>query len=250
MLARRHQLHIIAITDHDTTAGVGEAQAAANGSPVLIPGIELSAADDDGADVHMLGYYVRVEDAEFQARLTTFQHNRVMRAERMVARLAELGMPLEWSAVLQQVKGGTVGRPHVARALVAAGYLESTDEAFRHYLYTGGPAYITRDRFSPEEAIALIHSAGGAAVLAHPALVKNYGAMVERLVPAGLDGVEVMHPKNTADIRANLRALAQKYNLVISGGSDFHRPYDPIGSESPPEGSAGELRRRGEHWRV
>jgi predicted metal-dependent phosphoesterase TrpH len=248
-LARRGRLDIIAITDHDITDGYKEASAAAQGPPLVIPGIELSA-EDDGHDVHMLGYYVRTDDPDFQARLEAFRQDRLNRGRRIVERLAELGKPVSWARVLEIADGGSVGRPHIARAMVEAGYVESINGAFALYLHTGGPAYVSRERLSPEAAIQLIHRAGGAAVMAHPGLVPDYLAMVHRLVPAGLDGVEIMHPKNSADVRANLRALARQYHLIVTGGSDFHRPAtDQIGTENPPAECVGELRRRAERYR-
>lgn len=242
-LARKHGLNAIAITDHDTTNGLSEAQQAISGSPVIIPGIELSA-EEDGLDVHMLGYYLRADDPDFQAALSRFRNDRLTRGQKILEKLDALGMPLAWEDVLKQADGGSVGRPHIARAMVAAGYVGSLREAFDRYLYTGGPAYAARERLSPEQAITLIHQAGGVAVMAHPGLVENYAAMVERLVPAGLDGVEVMHPKNPQIVRNNLRALALKHHLLITGGSDFHRGEDPIGSENPPPTVLRELRER------
>ncbi len=232
-LARDRGLNAIAVTDHDTTEGITEAQQATPGSPVIIPGIELSA-EEDGVDVHMLGYFIQIEQTDFQAQLVRFRDDRLNRGRKIVERLGELGMPVEWDAVLKLADGGSVGRPHVARAMIAAGHVDSLQEAFERYLYTGGPAYVSRERLSPEAAVALIHSAGGVAVMAHPGLVEGYAAMVERLVSAGLDGVEIMHPKNPKVVRDNLRGLAQKHKLIVTGGSDFHRRLDPIGSETPP----------------
>lgn len=242
-LVRKHQLNAIAISDHDTTDGLEEAQRVAQGWPVIIPAIELSA-EENGQDVHMLGYCIRVEDAAFQAELVRFRDDRLNRGRKIVERLGELGKPLDWNDVLRLADGGSVGRPHVARAMMAAGYVSSIREAFDRYLYTGGPAYVSRERLAPETAVALIHRAGGVAVMAHPGLVEDYGAMVERLVPAGLDGVEVMHPKNPPTVRQNLRGLATRYNLLITGGSDFHRREDPIGSENPPPTILRDLRER------
>src|SRR6476620_8812708 len=112
--------------------------------------------------------------------------------------------------------------------MVEAGHVDSVNAAFDHYLRHGGPAYVSRKRMSPEEAIALIHAAGGVAVMAHPGLVPDYLPMLERLVKAGLDGVEYIHPRNPAAVRENIRAVALKYHLIMTGGSDFHRPGDPI----------------------
>lgn len=243
-LACARALEAIAITDHDTIAGVAEAQAAAHGRLLVLPGIELSA-EDDGQDVHVLGYLLDAAAPGFQARLASFRDDRLTRAQRIVARLAALGCPIAWERVLALANGGAVGRPHIARALVEAGHVASMDEAFSRYLYTGGPAYVSRERLSPEAAVALIRGAGGAAVLAHPGLVAGYAPLVERLAAAGLDGVEVVHPKNPPDVRENLRALARRYDLVMTGGSDFHRPdEDILGGQTLPPGCVEALQAR------
>jgi predicted metal-dependent phosphoesterase TrpH len=246
-LARQQGLNVIAITDHDTTNGIEEAQQAAQGSPVVIPGIELSA-EDDGRDVHTLGYFLNINNEAFQQQLARFRDDRLHRGQRIVEKLAQLQMPVDWQKVLAFADGGAVGRPHIARAMVEAGYVATVREAFDRYLYNGGPAYVARRRLSPEEAIELIHSAGGVAVLAHPGLVTDYEAIVERLVPAGLDGVEVVHPDNPEAVQSRLRELAQQYRLIITGGSDFHdltwieeTGEAMIGSVTPPEGCVDAL---------
>jgi predicted metal-dependent phosphoesterase TrpH len=247
-LARARKIDIMAITDHDTTGGIAEALAAANGSPLLIPGIELSTAYD-AEDADLLGYFINPADADLQTRLAALREGRVERARGMIERLADLGAPVDMQRVLAFAAGGTVGRPHIARALIEAGHVEGIGEAFERYLANGAPAYLSGDKLSPPEAIDLIHSAGGVAVLAHPALVDGYAALVERLVPAGLDGVEVAHPQNPNPVRANLRALARKYDLVMTGGSDFHRPEaDSLGSVTPPPGCVPALRERMERY--
>jgi len=243
-LARKRKIDIIAITDHDTTGGIPAAQAAAQGMPLLIPGIELSATAA-GADVDILGYCIDPAQADFQARLCQSRAQRITRAGAMVERLAVLGAPIRLERVLELAAGGSVCRPHIAQALVEAGYVEGLREAFERYLGSSAPAYIPGDKLTPTEAIDLIHRAGGAAVLAHPALVPDYAALIERLVRAGLDGVEVAHPKNPNPVRANLRALAKKHDLVITGGSDFHRPEaDLLGSVTPPAGCVEALQAR------
>lgn len=242
-LARKHHLNTIAITDHDTTDGISEAQAAANGSPVVLPGIELSA-EENNVDVHMLGYYVQPENSAFQSALAQFRHDRLDRGEAMVARLETLGKPIRWERVLELADGGSVGRPHVARALVEAGHVESVNAAFDLYLHHGGPAYVSRKRMSPEEAVALIHAAGGVAVMAHPGLVPDYLPMLERLVAAGLDGIEFNHPRNPATVRENIRAVALRHALILTGGSDFHRQGDPIGAYTAPPETLLALRER------
>jgi predicted metal-dependent phosphoesterase TrpH len=241
--ARQRQLNAIALTDHDTTDGIAEARAAAQGFPVIVPAIELTAADARG-EIHILGYYIQAEHPVLQAALQRRQVERVTRARRMVARLGELGAALDWTQVEALVGGGTVGRPHIARALRQAGYVDSVNDAFDRYLGDGRPAYIPHAEFPAEAAIDLIHQAGGAAVLAHPGLRQDYAALIERLAAAGLDGVEAHHPGHSATVRANLRGMAARFKLVVTGGSDFHRPGDPMGSEHPPPTCLRDLRAR------
>lgn len=246
--ARQRGLNVIAITDHDTVNGIAEIQQAATGSPVVIPGIELSAEENE-LDVHILGYHIRPDDAHFQSELERFQADRFRRGQQIVERLAEIGVRIRWEDVLAQA-AGVVGRPHIAQAMLNAGYVETINEAFERYLRPGTPAYVPRSRLSPEAAIDLIHKAGGAAVLAHPALIPDYSQMIERLVPCGLDGVEVLHPKNIAVVRQNLRALAYRHDLIMTGGSDFHRRLDSIGSLNPPPTCVRDLRERAKRYQT
>ena len=248
-LARQHGLEVIAITDHDTTDGVNEAQEAAStmGSPLVIPGIELSAEDSAG-DVHVLGYHIDLHVKAFQERIAYFRDERYSRGQHIVERLAILGMPLDWGRVLSIADGGAIGRPHVARAMVEAGYVESVREAFDRFLYNGGPAYVARPRLTPEEAVELIHSAAGVAVLAHPGLLADYTTILDRLVAVGLDGVEVVHPANPENVRLNVRAIAQQHDLIMTGGTDFHgldvKEGVLLGSVTPPSGCVSALQAR------
>ena len=243
-LARKFD--VIAITDHDTTAGVEPAQAAARqyGAPTVIPGVELSAEDDAG-DVHVLGYYIHVHNAALQERLAHFRSTRFERGKLMLEKLAALGLPLDWERVVAIAEGGAIGRPHIARALVQAGYVETVREAFDRYIANEGPAYVARARLSPEESVDLIHAAGGAAVLAHPGLLADYRAMVARLLAVGLDGVEVIHPSNNEAVRLDLRGIAAAHRLIMTGGSDFHgpkiKPDNTLGMVTPPEGAVEAL---------
>lgn len=241
------QFDVIAITDHDTTDGIQEAQRIAQqyGAPIIIPGIELSAEDAEG-DVHVLGYYIDIDNVDFQAELTRFRNNRYERGQRMLEKLATMNLPLDWDRVLAIANGGAIGRPHVARAMLEAGYVESVKDAFNRYIGNDGPAYVARTRISPEESVELIHRAGGAAVLAHPGLLKDYRAMILRLIAVGLDGVEVNHPSNSENVRLDLRGIATSSNLIMTGGSDFHgpkvKPDITIGMVSPPEGAVEALK--------
>lgn len=252
-LARKFD--VIAVTDHDTTDGITAAQQAAlrQGAPLVIPGIELSAEDADG-DVHVLGYYIDVQNAAFQERLARFRADRWQRGQRIVEKLAALDMPLAWERVVAIANGGAIGRPHIARALLEAGYVESVKDAFNRFIGSAGPAYVARARLSPEESVALIHSAGGVAVLAHPGLLKDYRALLPRLIAVGLDGVEVNHPANAETVRQDLRGLAATHRLIMTGGSDFHgprvKPDVTLGMVAPPDGAVEALKRAAERYAV
>lgn len=251
-LVRKQKLDVIAVTDHDTTNGIAEAQATASGQPVVIPGIELSAEDEAG-DVHMLGYHLQVDHPGLQARLAEFRDLRENRGKKIVEKLTGLGLPIAWERVEAIADGAAIGRPHIARAMVEAGYVGSVRDAFDRYLYNGGPGYVARYRLSPEEAVALIHEAGGVAVLAHPGLLPDYRTMALRLIPAGLDGVEVWHPDNSETVRLNLRALAAEHDLIMTGGSDFHgavvNPNATPGSTNPPDTCIAQLQERAKKYR-
>jgi predicted metal-dependent phosphoesterase TrpH len=217
-------LAAIALTDHDTLDGVAEARAEGARQGVrVIPGVELSATSGEG-EVHLLGLHLsRTEMLE--RRLGGFRDARRERAARMVERLNELGVPITLEAVLSQAGTGALGRPHVARALVAGGWAHDLREAFDRWLGNGRPANVEKERLPLSEAIALVHDAGGLAVLAHPGADATR-AWLEELRALGLDGVEVRHPGHTAEDVARIGALAEHLGLVPSGGSDWHGTMD------------------------
>lgn len=243
-LAHQLQLDAIAITDHDTIAGIASALAH-RGTLTIIPGIELGARDGDDR-VDILGYFIDVQHDGLQKCLTAFQDDRLRRGHEIIERLAQLNAPVDWSRVMAFAGGETIGRPHIAQALVEAGYVQAMTEAFDRYLGAGRPAYVARQTFSPEAAIQLIHDAGGVAVLAHPIYVKDFVMLVERLACAGLDGIEVCYPEHTPDIEAQARDLAHQYHLVMTGGSDFHGPgvKAMLGATLAPPGAVEALRER------
>jgi predicted metal-dependent phosphoesterase TrpH len=222
--AARAGLAAVALTDHDTIEGIAEARAEGARQGVrVIPGVELSAVSDDG-EVHLLGLHLsRMEVLE--RRLGSFREARRERAARMVERLNALGIPVTLEAVLAQAGTGAIGRPHVARALVAGGWARDLREAFDRWLGNGRPANVEKHRLSLSEAIALVHDAGGLAVLAHPGADATR-ARLEELRAIGLDGVEVRHPGHTAEDIARIGALADHLGLVPSGGSDWHGTTD------------------------
>lgn len=214
------RLAALAVTDHDTVEAIPRARAAAGSSLELVPGIEMSTAFE-GADIHILGYYLNPEYAPLRERLQGFQAERHARALAIVDRLRELGVAVDLEVVLELAGPGVVGRPHVAEAMVRAGLVSDFDEAFERYLGAQAPAYVPRPAFSPGEAIALIHAADGVSVLAHAGSQMPDG-VIERLHAVGLRGIEVWHPQHGGATVRRYQALAQRLGLLMTGGSDFH----------------------------
>lgn len=212
-------LTAIAITDHDTIEGIAEALEAAGGTSLeVIPAVEISA-EMPRDEVHVLGYYVAYQDPSLCSRLTLFRDLRLKRAQRIMAKLAQMGMPLEWERIQQMAGSGTIGRPHIARAMLEKGYISSIDEAFDLYISRGGPAYVKRPKVSPVEAVQTILAAQGVPVLAHPLHISS---LVPELAAHGLVGLEVYYPGYTPDEIEFLLQLAAKYGLLVTGGTDFH----------------------------
>jgi len=239
-------LRVISITDHDSVEGVDEALETARGTALeVIPGVELSVQAEDGSDTHLLGYLIDHRDRVLLGSLERLREARLERANAMVAALSEAGHPIDIEGVLEHAGKGAVGRVHVARALVNAGSVDTIEEAFARLIGRGGPFYVAKAFFSAYEALALIHGAGGVAVLAHPG-VSGETPLIP-LVDAGLDGIEVYHAEHTVSQRAHFAALARRFGLVATGGSDFHGPgmrSAVLGSGACPDGAVEELRRR------
>lgn len=218
-MARTIGLRAIAITDHETTLGVVPAQEAAQGTGLtVVPGVEISTESSLG-EVHILGYYVEPNGRGLEHRLHELREGRLRRARTMLAKLAALGMPLEWERLRELAAGESVGRPHVARAMLEKGYVSSIDEAFALYLGPQGPAFVERMKVAPTEAMAMIRRAGGVPVLAHPLQVV---ALVPSLVKAGLQGLEASYTGYSAEEVQFLIDIARQHGLVPTGGSDFH----------------------------
>jgi len=218
--AKRLGLAAIALTDHDTLGGIEEAVAVGTEIGVrVVPGVELSAVEDE-TETHILGLHVS-NPRPIEAQLTALRAMRHSRAQRIVVRLNELGVRLEFSAVLEQAAGGAIGRPHVARAMIAEGWAVDLRDAFDRYLGSGRPAYVGKDRLALAEAIDIIHAAGGLAILAHPGQ-SGTQERIAALAAHDLDGVEVRHPSHSSEDAARLLALVEHYSMVPSGGSDWH----------------------------
>ena len=214
-------LTALALTDHDSVDGLDEARARADGTGLeIISGVELSAHDGT-VEVHMLGLYLDDHDAEFRQALVGFREQRLLRAHAILERLEELGFDLSWDDVLERAQGGSIGRPHIAEAMVAAGYVGSIDEAFRRFLGSKGPAHVARKTLTPRGAIELVRRAGGVAVIAHPATMQR-DAIIPELARLGLTGIEVQHPRHDAGDRGRYQRLCEKYHLIATGGSDSH----------------------------
>ena len=222
-LAARRGVRVLALTDHDTLDGLDEAIAAAARHPgfTLLPGVELSC-DVPGTDVHMLGLCINRDDAHLRTELERFRRGRIERATKMVEALAGLGAPIEWSRVQEIAGEASVGRPHVAQALLERGHVQTFEEAFDRFLGRNGPAYFERERLAPAEAIALIRGAGGLPVFAHPSFTQEYEQVATQLAAAGLFGMEVYYKAYTPDVVDSLHALAERLGLFTMGGSDFH----------------------------
>ena len=220
--ARAHGLECIAVTDHDSTNGIEEATAEGQRLGVqVIPGIEMST-DIPRAEVHVLGYYLDYQDQQFQVLLRQLREGRKERAEKMVAKLAEMGLPLPWERVLEVAGSGSVGRPHVAQVMLECGYVSSLAEAFTDYIGRNAPAYVERYKLTPAEAVQMILGVGGLPVLAHPAEVVTLSQVLPDLTAAGLVGLECYYFGYSPGAVEGLVALADERGLVPTGGTDFH----------------------------
>ena len=246
-LVAQRGLKVAAVTDHDITDGIEPAWDAARAYPQLtvIPGIELST-DIPGNEIHILGYYIDYKDQDFQVMLERFRDSRVGRAREMVQRLGALGLPVEWERVKEIAGQGSIGRPHIAQAMVEKGYISLPHEAFDTYIGRNGPAYAEREKQTPEEAVQLVVRVGGIPVLAHPAQIEGLDQTLESLKAAGLQGMEVHYAEYDESTIARLAEVAQRHNLLPCGGSDYHALGTPgehlPGELGPPMEVADRLR--------
>lgn len=222
-LAASRGVRVLALSDHDTLDGYEEAREAASKHAgfLLIPAVELSC-DVPGTEVHMLGLGIDPTDAALLANLERFRRGRIERAEKMVGALERLGAPIEWSRVQEIAGEASVGRPHVAHALLEGGHVQTFDEAFERFLGRSGPAYFEREKLTPAEAIAMIRAARGVAVFAHPSFTTDYDQVATTLAAQGLFGMEVYYRAYSPELVETLRALAERLGLFALGGSDFH----------------------------
>jgi hypothetical protein len=225
-------LTAIALTDHDTLEGIARAETAAAAAGIeLVPGVEISL-EWPTRGMHLVVLFLEPGDGPLQSRLGALQASRRVRNRRIVGRLCELGLPLTIEEVETQAAGGSVGRPHVAAAMVERGYVPDPAVAFDLYLAAGRPAYVDRLRLEPEEAIGLARRSGAVPVLAHPHTLgiddrREMTATLERLVAAGLVGLECHYGTYEREGRSGMVALARRFGLVPAGGSDFHGRFKP-----------------------
>lgn len=243
-VAHDHGLRIVAISDHDNLAGYFEIKSYADEREVLlIPGIELSCGLD-GIDVHILAYAFDPLDETIARRLGEFREARQRRGYKMVERLRASGMNITSARVDELAAGGAMGRPHVARALVEAGYVATVAEAFDKFIGNGKPGYVDKERFTIEEAVALIRGAGGLTSIAHPTIYRDHQKLVPEILDMGIDAVEVMHPEVRDDDRYRLTNLARFRGKFTTGGSDDHgtvKTAQTLGTVRVPETMIGPI---------
>ncbi len=222
-LAKQRDVSLLAITDHDTIAAHEEALAAGSALGLrVIPGIEVSSLSAQG-EVHVLGYNVRPTDTVTIRTLNSLRGVREARARGMIDKLAALDIHVPFARVQALAGDAMIGRPHLARALVEMGAVANMQAAFDQYLAEGKPAFVPHEGLTPAQAVDLIHAAQGIAVLAHPALYRgDLAALLDDLLAAGLDGIEVFYPQHTPAQIEQYKAIARQHNLVMTGGSDFH----------------------------
>lgn len=221
-LASAQQVRTLAITDHDSVAGLAEGIATGNALGVeIVPGVEISSNDGD-SEIHMLGYFVDPQSPVLIRHLQWCQVTRLERVEKICQQLSRAGLPLSTDDVLQYSGTGSVGRPHVALAMIQKGYVGSIGEAFARYLGRGKPGFVQRENVTPVAAVGIIQSSGGAAVLAHPYATSAALEALPGLIEAGLAGLEAWYGEYDQRTRERLASLAADLGLIATGGSDFH----------------------------
>ena len=222
--AQRVGLTALAVTDHDIVDGVAPAREAAAGTGLeVIPGVEFST-NLNGHEVHVLGLFVDDDNDELVAATLRSREFRRHRATLIVGRLNDLGIDIEFAAVEVAAGKGSIGRPHIAQALVHQGASSTLDEAFQRFIGVGRPAFSPKPTLEAAEVIGILHRAGGVAILAHPASSRVGPGEIQELTTMGLDGFEIYHPKHSAAARRKLKKLVDDMGLLPSSGSDFHGP--------------------------
>lgn len=250
-IVREKGLTAFAITDHDTLDGYRAVKSLLTEDDAeLLVGVELSVIID-GRDIHLLAYDFDPDNENLNKALEKFKQSRNERGREMVEKLQQMGMSITFEAVEQLAAGGVIGRPHVAEALYAGGNLSNYEESFRKYLGNDCPAWVPKASFLPEEAMPMVHHAGGVVVLAHPG-IEDAISFTERLVDEGLDGIEVYHPDHKQHQVDRFKSLAEQFRLLITGGSDYHgrsQRHRTIGSQSVPAEVVDKLKNRAQTYR-
>ncbi|MCK9555881.1 PHP domain-containing protein [bacterium] len=217
------RLRAIAITDHDTIDGIPQAADAAEGKNIdVVPAVEVSADSEDD-EIHILGYFIDLNSGSLKRELKRLRGIRVERIYRMIEKLKALGISLNPEEIIKAGGTQSVGRPHIARALVSSGYVKNISGAFRKFIGEGGPAYVKKEKLSPEQCISFIKDAGGVPVLAHPGTVRSKHVL-KKVIRSGVKGIEIYHPDNNPAAEDFYIGLAEQYGLIVTGGSDFHGP--------------------------
>lgn len=219
--AARVGLAAIAISDHDTVAGIAEATAAGKRLGIeVVPAVEINT-DIGAVEVHVLGYFIDWKSEKFEHQLLKLRNGRLERGKKIVEKLRALGIPITMDQVLAIAGSGSICRPHVARALYEAGVVESTGDAFSRFLVRGAPAYVERIKLSPYDAVLIVVDAGGVAGFAHPAHT-GHDELIPLLIKSGLGAIEVFYPNQPPEVTQRYQALARKFGLIATGGSDAH----------------------------
>jgi predicted metal-dependent phosphoesterase TrpH len=236
-MAERNGVRVVSLTDHDSLEGIPAAEERAKSAGIrVIPGVELSVSES-GIDVHLLAYGFDTHDKGLVAAIGRYRDSRRERARKILARLKGLGIKIALEDVEAIAKGGALGRPHVAEALMQGGHIETFQEAFQRFLGHHAPAYVPKQTVALEEAVSVVRDAGGVTVLAHPGTL-NRDHLIAAWVGRGLDGIEVWHSKHGPTDVARFKEIAKRHGLLMTGGSDFHGERTPdvsIGSVLVPE---------------
>lgn len=236
-MAERNGVRVLSLTDHDSLDGIPAAEERALRAGIrVIPGVELSVTET-GIDVHLLAYGFDPQDKGLVAAIARYRDSRRERARKILARLKGLGIKIALEEVEAIARGGALGRPHVAEALMQGGYIETFQEAFQRFLGHHAPAYVAKQTVALEEAVSVVREAGGVTVLAHPGTL-NRDHLIAGWAKRGLDGIEVWHSKHAAADVTRFREIAKQHGLLMTGGSDFHGERTPdvaIGGVPVPE---------------
>ena len=220
MKAKEKGIEILSITDHDSTNSISKAIDVGRDLGIeIIPGVEISS-DLRGAEVHILGYFIDINNKELEHYLRFFRDERLRRAANIIGKLNNLGLEITLNDVLTQAKNSAIGRPHIAQAMVERNLVNSYFEAFNKYIKNGGPAYEKKVHLSPQSAFKIISDAGGLSFIAHPGKMPE--GIIKELIEAGADGIEVIHPSHDNNLVRFYRGIVNEYFLLESGGSDFH----------------------------